>query len=86
MVFEILNGTSETWDTFRTGELKLQIATGREHLNQYRPNDTVENSRIGFASHRVRRFTLERVRYDSANGLQSTDNTPRVLHQYDLQA
>lgn len=46
----------------------------------------MENSRIGFASHRVRRFKLERVRYDSANGLQSTDNTPRVLHQYDLQA
>ncbi|TXT39404.1 MAG: Uncharacterized protein FD138_89 [Planctomycetota bacterium] len=86
LVFEILNGSSESWGTFGSGELKLQLPTWRDHLNWYDPNFTTSNSRIGFASHRVRRFILERVRYFSADGLQSTDETPRVLHQYDPQA
>ena len=83
LAFEILNGSSQTWGTFGSGDIKLQIATWRDHLGQYSPDFTAENSRIGFASHRVRRFTLERVRYYSANGLRSTDDTPRVLHSYD---
>ncbi|MFM9963259.1 MAG: hypothetical protein ACKV2Q_18780 [Planctomycetaceae bacterium] len=86
LVFEIINGSSESWGSFGTGELKLEVDTWRSHLNQYSPEFTVENSRIGFASHRVRRFTLERIRYFSAHGLQSTDDMPRVLHQYDPQA
>lgn len=85
LVFEILNGSSQSWGSFGNGELKVQIPTWRNHLNGYDPYFTTYNSRIGFASHRVRRFTLERVRYFSANGLQSTDSTPRVLHQYDPQ-
>lgn len=85
VVFEILNGSSESWGTFGNGELKLQAPTWRDHLNGYDPNFTTYNSRIGFASHRVRRFILERVRYFTADGLQSTQDTPRVLHQYDPQ-
>lgn len=85
LVFEILNGSSESWGTFGNGELKLQTPTWRDHLNWYDPNFTTSNSRVGFASHRVRRFILERVRYFSADGLQSTDDTSRVLHQYDPQ-
>jgi len=85
IVFEIINGTSESWGTFGTGELKLEVDTWRNHLSWYSPDFTAYNSRIGFASHRVRRFTLERVRYFSASGLTFTDNAPRVLHQYDPQ-
>ena len=83
LVFEILNGTSDTWGTFGTGELKLEVDTWRPHLNHYSPDFSASHSQIGFASHRVRRFILERVRYFSPRGLQSTDDTPRVLHQYD---
>ena len=83
LVFEILNGTSDTWGTFGTGELKLEVDTWRPHLNHYSPDFSASHSQIGFASHRVRRFILERVRYFSPSGLQSTDDTPRVLHQYD---
>lgn len=87
LVFEILNGTSTSWDSFGNGELKLQYPTWRDHLNNYSVDYSVANSRIGFASHRVRRFTLERVRYyfENASGLRlhSTDDTPRVLHHYD---
>lgn len=89
LVFEILNGTSSSWGTFGSGELKLQYPTWRDQLNFYSPEFSVYNSRIGYASHRVRNFTLERVRYYSQTGggliLNTTDNTPRVLHQYDPQ-
>ncbi len=81
--FEIINGTSNTWGAFGTGELKLQNASWRNNLNAYDPNCSVTNSRVGFASHRVRSFVLQRIRYYSQNGLKSTDDTPRVLHQYD---
>jgi hypothetical protein len=83
LVFEIINGSSESWGTFGTGELILETDSWRRNLNGYSPEFTTYNSRIGFASHRVRRFTLERIRYFSTQGLQSTDDTPRVLHQYD---
>lgn len=83
LVFEILNGSSESWGTFGTGELKLQTSTWRDHLNWYDPNFTTWNSRIGFASHRVRRLILERVRYFKSNGTSTVDDAPRVLHQYD---
>lgn len=86
IIYEILNGTASTWGTFGTGELMLQRPTWRQQLNGYSPDFSVYNSRIGFASHRVRNFTLERVRYyfQNNNGLQlqHTDDTPRVLHQY----
>lgn len=85
LVFEIINGSSESWGAFGTGEMKLRVPTWRNHLNGYDPSFTTDNSRVGFASHRVRNFTLERIRYYSANGLTSTDDTPRVLHQYDPQ-
>jgi hypothetical protein len=86
LVFEILNGSSESWGVFGTGELRLQTPTWRNNLNFYSADFTTENSRIGFASHRVHRLILERIRYYSASGLTSTDNVPRVLHQYDPQA
>lgn len=82
LVFEILNGTSTSWGAFGNGELKLQTPTWRDQLNGYDLNFTTWNSRIGFASHRVRQLILERVRYFKSNGTVITDNTPRVLHQY----
>jgi hypothetical protein len=86
LVFEILNGSSESWGAFGNGELKLQVPTWRSNLNFYTVDFTTANSRIGFASHRVQQLILERVRYYSKSGLKSTDDTPRVLHQNDPQA
>jgi hypothetical protein len=87
LVFEIRNGSSETWGTFGTGELKMQYPTWRNHLDHYSPDHSVANSLVGYASHRVRRFELQRVRYYAQNGgLLLEDTTARVLHQYDPQA
>ncbi len=83
MAFEIINGSSQTWGNFGLGELVSDNTTWRNHLNTYDPDCSAASSRIGFASHRVRSFVLERVRYYSSSGLKATDNTPRVLRQYD---
>ena len=83
IIFEIINGSSSTWGSFGTGELIVQNTTWRNHLNSYDPGCSVYNSRIGWAPYQVRSFVMERVRYYSINGLQSTDDTPRVLRQYD---
>lgn len=82
LVFEILNGTSSTWGTFGHGELKLQIPTWRNHLNWYSPWFSESNSRIGFASHRVKRFILERVRFYSSSGMLGEQTDSRILHYY----
>ena len=82
IIFEIINGSSTTWGSFGTGELIVQNTTWRNHLNSYDPDCSVSNSRIGWASYQVRSFVLQQIRYFSDLGLQSTDSTPRVLHQY----
>ena len=86
LTFEIINGSSETWDHFGVGELKVQTETWRTDLNSYDPNFTLSNSQIGFASHRVRRLALERVRYFKADDTVILDYVPRVLHRYDPSA
>ena len=86
LIFEIINGSSSTWGVFGVGELIVQYPTWRTHLNGYDPDCSAYNSRIGWASFEVRSFMLQQVRYFSNSGYVSTDNTPRVLHQYDPSA
>jgi len=83
IVYEILNGSGTTWGTFGTGELKLQRPTVRNNLNGYSPYFSAYNSRIGFASHRVRDFILQRVRYISDTGNVEEDALDYVLHHYE---
>ncbi len=83
LVFEVLNGTSESWGSFGTGELKVQYPTWRSHLNQYSRQDSISNACIGYASHRVRCVAQQRVRYYKQNDQMQEDTTSHVLHQYD---
>lgn len=83
LVFEIKNGTSTSWGDFGNGEIRMSVPTWRQHLNWYSPWFSEQNSRIGFASHRVRRFIMERVRYFNESGEQSQETDPRILHTYD---
>lgn len=86
LVFEVINGTSSTWGSFGMGELIVRYPSWRNHLNHYDPDCSAYNSRIGWSSYEVRSFVLQRARCYSNSGLESTDNTPRVLHQYDPSA
>ena len=87
LTFEIRNGTSQTWGVFGgQGYLKTRYYyQAVSNLNAYSPDISTKNSRIGFASHRVKRFVLKAVRYYSATGLESTDTTERVVHDYQPQ-
>ncbi|MEX0702513.1 MAG: hypothetical protein WD069_10505 [Planctomycetales bacterium] len=80
--FEVINGTSTAWGPFGgQGYLKSTIDAGQASLQDYDPGVSAKHSRIGFASHRVRKFALKEVRYYSADGsLLRTDDTERVVH------
>ena len=81
--FRIENGTSQSWATFGSnGYLKSQTSTGLQNLNAYSPHVSVVNSRVAFASHRVRKLVLTKIRYYSAEGLFATDDTPRIVHEH----
>lgn len=83
--FEIENGTSTTWGAFGkglSGNLKQWWYSSLENLNQYSPQNSVDNSRVGFASYRVKKLQLKTVRYYSGDTLVRTDSTPRVVWEY----
>jgi hypothetical protein len=83
LVFHILDGVSQTWPGFGThGHLKTRHSTTLGELNDYSPEFSATNSRVAFAKHRVRKLVLVRVRYYSQAGLETTDDTPRIVHEY----
>ncbi len=83
LTFEVKNGSSETWGEFgRIGWFKLSQSTQLSNLNSYDSNLSVSKSRVGFASHRVKKFSRTQVRLYSADGLVSTDETERVVHEH----
>jgi hypothetical protein len=86
--FEVENGNSTTWGTFGkglSGNLKQWWYSSLENLNQYNPQMSVENSRVGFASHRVKKLQLKAVRYYSGDTLVQTDTTPKIVWEHAAQ-
>lgn len=82
--FEIINGTSSTWDSFGgQGYLKQTVATSQTDLSSYSPDVSVKYSRIGFASNRVQKFVLCEVRYYNGDTLVRTDSEDRVLYVHE---
>lgn len=81
--FQITDGTSQTWSDFGgNGYLKTRFSTTLLNLNEYSPEVSVANSRVAFASHRVRKLVLTQVRYYGLDGLIATDETTRVVHEH----
>ena len=83
--FEIENGSSQSWGPFGKGlggSLKLSWPTNLSNLNQYNPQTSVDSSRVGFASQRVKKVALKAVRYYSGGTLVRTDSTPRVVWEH----
>lgn len=81
--FQIVNGVSQTWSTFGgNGYLKTRYYTTLDDLDEYSPDVSAANSRVAFASHRVRKLVLTQVRYYSEDGLVATDSTPRIVHEH----
>ena len=82
VIFEASDGWSQTWGEFGNWNwLKVSTTTSQTRLNLYDPSESVANSRIGFAKHRVDRFGILRVRYYThGNVLVKTDYTDRWVH------
>jgi hypothetical protein len=82
LTFEVLDGDSTTWGKFGgQGYMRSSQLCDGENLNGYTPEDSIQNSGVGFASNRVHSLTLKRVRYYLSNGDVITDDAPRVVHQ-----
>jgi hypothetical protein len=80
--FQISNGTSTSWGVFGNSTvLRKGTWYWNSNLNSYSPEVSVENSRVGFASNRVKKLTLKSVRYYSGTTLVSTDSTVRVVFE-----
>lgn len=84
LLFEIRDGSSQTWKSFGgQGYLKIRYNfLPVNNLNAYKPDVSTKNSRIGFASHRVRKLVLKEVRYYTSEGLDSRDEADRVVHEH----
>ena len=81
--FQIKNGSSLTWSNFGgSGYLKTRYYTTLNNLVGYSPDVSVANSRVAFASHRVKKLVLSRIRYYYSEGLVATDDTPRIVHEH----
>lgn len=80
--FAVKNGYSETWSNFGwSGWLEVGTTTTQTRLNLYDAEESVANSRIAFAKHRVNRFGILRVRYYTyGNVLVKTDYSDRWVH------
>src|SRR5262249_19484264 len=66
MKFEIKNGNSSTWGTFGKGHFYLSMPTDMTSLDSYDSSTSLTNSRVGFASYRVGKFSRVAVRKYSA--------------------
>lgn len=82
LVFDISNGTSTTWGTFgQGGQLRVSIVTSLTNLNPYDPETSIANSSVGYASNRVRKLVLKRVRLYTSDQQVWEDSTERIAHQ-----
>lgn len=80
----VRDGHSQTWGDFSStnGGLRIGQPTSLWNLNGYNTANSVAKSRIGYASYRVARFVLKEVRYYSNGDLVYTDETDRIVHEY----
>ena len=80
--FEVKNGSSTTWGNFgRVGWFRCSVPTSQTAFTRYSPDVSVENSYVGYASHRVKKVVLKEVRYYSPSGLVHTTSGERIVHE-----
>lgn len=79
LTFEIDNGHSTTWGDFGGQEyLRASAESCVGNLAGYSPATSVANSGVSFASNRVVKLVLKRVRYYSQNQLLYEDTTEQT--------
>ncbi|MCA9191662.1 MAG: hypothetical protein KDB03_07870 [Planctomycetales bacterium] len=65
----IVNGSSYTWGSFGGSGAFISVAdAGNQTLNNYTPQDSIQNSSVTFASNRVSSLILRRIRLFNSLG------------------
>lgn len=68
LIYEILNGQSESWGPFGVGELRLEVSATVTSLAGYSYEHSLSSSGVGFGANRVAGLVLKRVRCTNADG------------------
>ena len=69
LTFEVVDGESESWGSFGGEDLRLQVASDLENLNDYSPGISINESGVGYAGNRVRALVLNRLVWITDDGL-----------------
>ncbi len=82
VLMEVIDGASESWGAFGgTRSLRMRAYTTRTKLNNSNAALSPNHSRVGYGANRVGLFKRTAIRYYSADGLYSTDDTDVIVHQ-----
>jgi hypothetical protein len=68
LTYEVIQGSSDTWGAFGSGELKVSVQSSLTNLNGYNVESTLAGSGVGFGSNRVSSFVLKDVRLITSTG------------------
>jgi hypothetical protein len=77
--FHVLNGESETWETFGGDELSLGVATSLTSLNGYKPAISLAESQVSYAENRVQSLTLTKLVWVTDDGEVHEMNAPIAI-------
>lgn len=78
LVFEVVNGASETWGSFGR-EMRIADDAYLASLDEYSPNVSARESCVTYGGNRVDSLMITEVRYYGASGLLWTDSSQRVV-------
>jgi hypothetical protein len=76
LTFQIVNGESETWNTFGGDDLSISVPSTIEALNGYRPSVSLSESQVGYAENRVTSLTLTKLVWTTDDGQVHEQNAP----------
>ena len=76
LTFQVVNGESETWNTFGGDDLSVSVASSLGNLNSYRPSVSLGESQVGYAENRVTSLTLTKLVWVTEDGQVHEQNAP----------
>lgn len=76
LTFQIVDGQSETWNTFGGDDLSVSVQSSLEALNSYKPSVSLSESQVGYAENRVTSLTLMKLVWVTEDGQVHEQNAP----------
>jgi len=76
LTFQVVDGQSETWQSFGGAELSLSVSTSLTGLNSYRPGISLTESQVGYAENRVASLVLTKLVWVTDDGEVHEQNAP----------